>query len=68
MKENLKGLSTEKRIVGELSAGGFSSKLSFIEHLFEEIRIRYNNNQSSLIIFLIIINAIIKNLIKVFRR
>lgn len=69
LKENLKGLSTEKdEIVGELSAGGFSSKLSFTEHLFEEIRIRYNNNQSVLIIILIFINAIIKNLIKVFKR
>jgi len=65
IKENLIGNSTNKdEIIGELSAGGFSSRVSFIEHLFEEIKIRYDNKQNLLLIMLIFINALLKKLFK----
>ena len=63
IKENLIGNSTNKdEIIGELSAGGFSSKVSFIKHLFEESKIRYDNKQNLLLIMLIFINALLKKL------
>ena len=66
LKENLNGLSTNKsEIIGELAAGGFSSKVSFIEHLFEEIKIRYDNKQNLLLIILIFVNALLKKFFKI---
>lgn len=63
----LDGASTRKsQIIGVVNSGGFSSKLSFIEHLFEETLIRYNNNQNIFIITIIFFNALIKYLIKKF--
>ena len=61
IKNKLNGLSTNKNeIIGEVSAGGFSSKLSFLEHLKEEIIIRIDNGQNKLIVLLILINALLK--------
>lgn len=66
LKEKLKGLSTKKNeIVGEVSAGGFSSKLNFIEHLFEETKIRYNNKQNLFVILIIFLNALVKYFYKI---
>lgn len=66
IKNKLNGLSTNKNeIIGEVSAGGFSSKLSFLEHLKEEIIIRIDNGQNKLIVLLILINALLKNFIKI---
>lgn len=66
LKEKLKGLSTKKNeIVGEVSAGGFSSKLNFIEHLFEETKIRYNNKQNMFVILIIFLNALVKYFFKI---
>ena len=63
--KGLHGTSTDKsEIIGEVSAGGFSSKLSFIEHLIEEIQIRYDNGQNLFILLLIILNSLIKHLKK----
>lgn len=65
IKKGLHGTSTDKsEIIGEVSAGGFSSKLSFIEHLIEEIQIRYDNGQNLFILLLIILNSLIKHLKK----
>ncbi len=62
-----KGSYTKKNeIVGEVQSGGYSSKLSFFEHLKEETKIRFKNKQNKLLIILIFINAIIKNFIKKF--
>lgn len=62
---NLNGISTNKdELIGEVSPGGFSSKLSFYDHLLEETKIRINNNQNIFIVILIFINALIKKLFK----
>ncbi len=58
---NIKGASTNKEnIIGEVTKGGFSSKLSFLGHLIEETKIRIHNKQNLIIVVLIFINAILK--------
>ena len=65
LKLSLMGLSTKKNeIIGVVNSGGFSSKVSFIQHLYEETLIRYNNNQNIFLIFIIFFNAIIKHFYK----
>ena len=65
IKNNLNGSSTKKEnVIGEVMSGGFSSKLSFFDHLFEETKIRFNNKQNIILIFLIFLNAIIKWFLK----
>jgi len=62
---NLDGISTKnEELIGEVSSGGFSSKISFIKHLKEETTIRLNNGQNKFIVILIFINAFIKHLFK----
>jgi glycosyltransferase involved in cell wall biosynthesis len=63
--KNLRVSATNKNeITGEVKSGGFSSTLSPIQHLNEETRIRFKNNQNIFLIFFIYINALIKILIK----
>ena len=65
IKKKLNGISTNKNnIIGIMKSGGYSSKFNFYQHLLEETKIRYDNGQSIIIIFLIFLNAIIKNLFK----
>ena len=53
-KHKLKGLSTKKtEIISVFEPGGFSSKLSFFEHVLEETMIRMNNKQNKIIVLLI---------------
>ena len=67
-KMKLKGAYTEKKdLISKVAAGGFSSKLSFFDHLMEETKIRINNKQNILLILLIIINACLKNLLKLIK-
>jgi glycosyltransferase involved in cell wall biosynthesis len=64
-KKNYEGTFTKKsHLIGNVAAGGFSSKLSFLEHLIEETKIRVKNKQNFLLIIIIFVNAIIKNFIK----
>ena len=56
--------TTRNQLVGIVKSGGYSSKLSFMDHLFEETRIRFDNNQNVFIIILIFINTLIKRLFK----
>lgn len=64
-KQNIKGSSTKrKEVVGQVASGGFSSTLSFFDHLFEETKIRLKNRQNFVLIILIFINAILKNIFK----
>jgi len=66
-KLNLHGLFTNKReIIGEVASGGHSSKLSFFEHLIEETKIRIKNRQNLILIIIIFLNAILKNISKIF--
>lgn len=65
LKLRLYGESTSKeQIVGIVAPGGFSSKVSFFEHLKEEIKIRFNNNQNLFLISIIFLNALIKHYFK----
>ena len=64
-KGKYKGGSTRKnQLIGNVASGGFSSKISFINHIIEESRIRVKNKQNFFIILVIFVNGIIKNVIK----
>lgn len=64
-KFNLKGAATSRNeLIGIMKSGGYSSQISFLDHLFEETRIRFNNNQNIFLILLIFLNAIFKNTLK----
>ena len=65
VKEKMKGISTKKKeIIGFFKSGSYSSKFTFLEHLFEETQIRLDNNQNRIIILLIFIIHFLKNLNK----
>ena len=65
IKNQIKGGTTNKKnIIGEVTKGGFSSKISFIKHLIEESRIRLHNDQNVLFVIIIFINAFIKQINK----
>ena len=64
-KGGYKGGSTKRKdVIGNVSSGGYSSKISFLNHLIEEGKIRIKNKQNFLIVLLIFINAIFKNFFK----
>ena len=66
-KYKMKGVSTDKtQLVGIVKSGGYSSKISFIDHLMEETKIRIDNGQNMIIIFFIFINAVLKKIFKYF--
>ena len=50
----------KNQLIGIVSSGGFSSKISFIDHLFEETRIRIDNHQNIILVTLIFVNALLK--------
>jgi len=54
------GSTGPNEMVGIVEKGGFSSKISFYEHLREETKIRIKNDQNKILIFIIYLNAIIK--------
>ena len=63
--KNYIGTATgEKNIIGNMSAGGYSSTVSFLSQITEEAKIRIHNKQNILFVFLIFINSIIKNPLK----
>ena len=65
IKNKIKGISTKKNeLIGVMKSGGYSSKISFINHLKEEMKIRYLNGQNLFFLSLIFFNSIIKNLFK----
>ena len=56
VRHKLSGGCTKKNeIISKFDTGGISSKISFFERLFEEARIRLNNNQNIFFVFLLII-------------
>ena len=62
VKKKLDGVGTKKEeVFGIFNRGGYSSKISFIDHFKEEIQIRKNNGQSYLILAIIILYKSIKN-------
>lgn len=67
-KKNFKGGSTKKScIIGNVASGGYSSRVTFLNHLIEETRIRFHNKQNFILISLIFINALIKNFLKILK-
>ena len=68
IKHKLKGISSNKNeIIGEMSAGGLSSKITYINHLKEETKIRIKNKQNIILIIAIFINGILKNAKRIMR-
>ena len=66
VKEKLKGIGTKKsELFGIFRRGGYSSKINFIDHFFEEITIRIDNNQNKILILLIFIFKYIKHIKKI---
>ena len=56
VRHKLSGGCTKKNeVISKFDTGGISSKISFFERLFEEARIRLNNNQNIFFVFLLII-------------
>lgn len=65
VKQKLKGIGTKKEeVVGNFRRGGYSSTIKFVDHFFEEIKIRIKNNQNKFLILIIFIYKYIKNLNK----
>ena len=57
-------VTNKKELIGNVASGGFSSKISFFEHLIEESKIRIKNKQNLFFIGIIFVNAIFKKLLK----
>lgn len=58
----MKGIATKKsEVVGIFRRGGFSSTIPFRKMLVEELKIRYNNNQSVILILVLGIYKIINH-------
>jgi glycosyltransferase involved in cell wall biosynthesis len=67
VKKKLQGIATKiDEVTGVFRRGGFSSKVPFRKLFFEELRIRYNNNQNLILIFIIFIHKFFKNFKKFF--
>lgn len=65
VKNKLKGMATRKdEVTGVFRRGGFSSKIPSRKLFFEELKIRYNNDQNLILIFIIFIHKFFKNIKK----
>jgi glycosyltransferase involved in cell wall biosynthesis len=66
VKHKMKGIGTKKKeLFGIFRRGGFSSRISFREHFFEEISIRLDNNQNRILVLFIFIYKFFKNIRKI---
>jgi len=66
VKEKMNGIGTKKEeIFGIFRRGGYSSKIKFIDHFFEEINIRIDNGQNKFLILLIFIYKYLKHFSKI---
>ena len=64
--KKMKGIGVSKdKIFGVFRRGGFSSRVKFLDHFKEEIRIRNDNKQNKIIIFLIIVYKAIRHIKKI---
>ena len=62
VKKKLNGIGTKKEeLFGIFNRGGYSSRVKFIDHFKEEIRIRKDNGQSLIMLALIIFYKSLKN-------
>ncbi len=68
VKHKMRGVGTNKdEVFGVFRRGGFSSKISFIDHFKEEIQIRVDNGQSRFLIMFISIYKFIKHINKFYQ-
>jgi len=68
VRHKMKGISTKKKeLVGIFRRGGFSSTISFRKLFFEELKIRWDNNQNILILLIIFIYKFIKHFKKIIK-
>jgi glycosyltransferase involved in cell wall biosynthesis len=66
VKHKLKGMGTNKNeLFGIFRRGGYSSRVNFVSHFFEEIQIRIDNGQNRLLILFIFIFKFLKNLSRI---
>ena len=62
----MKGVATKKKeIMGVFRKGGISSRLNYIEHLKDLNRIRIDNGQNIIFVYIIFLYKIIKNFKKI---
>ena len=63
IKNKIIGGSTKRsQLIGEVQKGGYSSKISFTDHVIEEAKIRLDNDQNKLVILAIILNSFFKKI------
>ena len=66
VKNNMRGIATKKNeVTGIFRRGGFSSRIHFRKSFFEEIKIRYDNDQSIIIILIITIYKLLNHFKKI---
>ena len=58
--------SRKEEVFGKFRPGGFSSKIKYIDHLKDLNKIRINNNQNKIFVYLLFLYKIIKNFKKIF--
>ena len=63
----LKGMATKKEeILGKFRSGGISSRLSYLDYLKENTKIRIDNGQNIIFVYLIFLARFLRNFRKVF--
>ncbi len=68
VKKKMKGMATKKNeITGDFERGGFSSISPYRKMFFEELLIRYNNNQNIVLILLIALYKTFKHFRKIIK-
>jgi glycosyltransferase involved in cell wall biosynthesis len=66
VKEKMFGMGTKKdELFGHFRRGGFSSKIRFLDHFYEETKIRIDNNQNLFLVLFIFIFKYLKHLNKI---
>ena len=66
IKEKMTGVGTKKNeLFGYFRRGGFSSKTRFLDHSYEEIKIRIDNKQNLLLVLFIFVFKYLKHLNKI---
>mgnify|MGYP005992230527 CR=1 FL=1 len=58
------GFTKKSDLIGIVKSGGYSSKINFFNHIFEETKIRLNNKQNFVFVSIIFCNAIFKFMLK----
>jgi glycosyltransferase involved in cell wall biosynthesis len=58
------GFTKKSNLIGIVKSGGYSSKINFFNHIFEETKIRLNNKQNFVFVSIIFCNAIFKFMLK----